>query len=198
MRSRLPRNASRRLTDISLAIAEVLKNVEIASGDDLVFASSWGAATSLETYLASFPNPSPASFQSSVHAGALEAVLVARQQPLRRLQSLANLPETLIPASLRAGLFSCAAIVHLIFAEEYNPWLGERGLCGDSTYACHLRLEKDTEGEALGKMSYSRMETQAAPSPSPVLPEDFCAKVSRRESLRFRYPVFGEFSLVWT
>lgn len=197
IRAKLPGSSARRFTDVSLAIAEAMEQIEMGPDDDIVFASSWGGTMGLETYLASFPNPSPASFQSAVHAGPLESVLVARKQPLRRLQSIGNLPQTLIPASLRALFQSDAATVHLIVAEEYNPWLHEHGLCGEHTFAGHLRLSKDQDHGVLGRLTHQDPEAMDESATPPLLSDAFCQQLRLRQPFRVGSACFGAFTLTW-
>ena len=199
IRSTLPGKSARRLSEGSLAISAAMAEAIIGPEDDLVFASTLGGTHSLETYLASFPNPSPASFQSSVHAGVVEAVLVARKQSLRRLQSIGNSPETLVPIALRTALLSDAKVVHLVLAEERGDWLIEHELCGASTFACYLRLSRTMDAPALGTLALeiSPSDMSSTPAQAPLLTDAFCQQISQRAPLLIGGPTFGTYSLKW-
>src|SRR5947199_274737 len=56
--------------------------------DALIYASTFAETRSLEDYLTSFPTASPLLFQTSIHPGAVQQVLIGRQQPVGRFWPL--------------------------------------------------------------------------------------------------------------
>lgn len=192
-RKLLPGLSARRLSDGSLAIAAITNDAGISPDDDFVFGSVVGGTVSLQAFLESFPNPSPASFQGSTHAGVVEAVLVARQLPVRRFQSVANPASSVVPATLRSALLSTAEIVHLLLAEERGDWLSGVDVGYPSTFASYLRLERAPR-QPLGKITFDpAAETSAKGIETPA----FCEHIHRRKSFDLASIGPGMFSITW-
>lgn len=199
LRDSLPKGTARRLTPVSLALSAVTRNARISPEDEIVFGTSYSGCVSLEQYLQSFPSPSPASFQNSVHAGILESVLVARHLPICRLQCLANPPDTLLAASLRSALLSETPVVHLLLAEECGNWLRDENLAADHTFACYLRLTREPPPSQLntGKLSWGHTAPEASVSPSTPSPDYLCEIISQRQSLHLPTHAGAFLTLTW-
>ncbi len=193
LRTFLPGRSARRLSDGSLAIAAATNDVLIEPEDDFVFGSVVGGTVSLKAFLDSFPNPSPASFQGSTHAGVVEAVLVARRQPVRRFQSIASPADSIVAATVRSGLLSTAQVVHVLLSEERENWLYEVGLGSPSTFACYLRLERSPKN-SIGQVTF---DPDATPPPEAIETPAFCERVHRREAFNFGSFSSGKFAVTW-
>lgn len=159
--------AARRLGPAALALHSIIPDNAFGSGDDVIFGSSMGSGCSLVSYLKSFPDPSPANFQSSVHAAVIEAVMVLRRATVARLQSFADAPTQLVATVFRSASLSTAATTHLVFAEEFSPWLSDEQLGSRNTVACWLQLGPPTaEGQpaapATGILSWENSMANAA------------------------------------
>lgn len=198
LRGELSSIAARRLSPAALALHSIIAPDAITPDDDIIFASSLGASKSLESYLASFPNPSPANFQNSVHAAVLETVLVLRRASVRRLQSFANSPHSLAQAAFRSALLSDSAVTHLIFAEEFAPWLSAEGIGASHTLACWIQLGPDpSAGEqaapSLGTLRWTGPTDCDRHCTLPILAQS----IRDHSRLQFGTPAFGGFDLQW-
>src|SRR5437870_3302040 len=80
LREKFPRNSLRRMTHLGMLIGSALDGVEFSVADALVYATTFAETRALEEFLASFPNPSPLLFQTSIHPGGVQQVLIGRQQ----------------------------------------------------------------------------------------------------------------------
>ncbi len=199
LRGGLSSIVSRRLSPAALALHATIPPDAIAPADDIIFASSLGASKSLENYLKSFPNPSPANFQNSVHAAVLETVLVLRHASVRRLQSFANSPDSLAPAAFRSALLSDAPTTHLIFAEEFAPWLSTESIGANHTLACWIQLgpkPADGEQEAPHSIGTLRWANSADSHQNCTLPT-LIKSVREHSPLHFGGPAFGGFEIQW-
>src|SRR3954466_10434575 len=90
LREKFPRAALRRMTHLGLLLGSSLEGVTLAPDDAVVYASSYAETRALEDFLASFPAASPLGFQTSIHPGGIQQVLIGRQQRIARLWPLAG------------------------------------------------------------------------------------------------------------
>ncbi|HNX05729.1 MAG TPA: hypothetical protein PKI32_09520, partial [Opitutales bacterium] len=89
--SDLPKAAVRRMSDSGLGMASVLSAVATGVDDAVAMASTFAESRSLEDFIDSFPTPSPAKFQRSVHPSAVQQARVAGLSPLRTFIPVAGL-----------------------------------------------------------------------------------------------------------
>src|SRR4051812_39911426 len=88
LKEKFPRAALRRMTHLGLLLGATLEGVTLAPDDAVVYASSYAETRALEDFLASFPAASPLGFQTSIHPGGIQQVLIGRQQRIARLWPL--------------------------------------------------------------------------------------------------------------
>ena len=131
---KFPRNALRRMTHLGLLAGSVLEGVALGPDDAVVYASSFAETRALEDYLRSFPAASPLLFQTSIHPGGVQQVLIGRQQPVARLWPLAGRTR-LVEQALRAVLLEPAPRVVLVGGEERGTWLLEHGMASPRAFA---------------------------------------------------------------
>ena len=111
--AKFPRPALRRMTHLGLLIGSALEGLPLGPEDALVYASTFAETCSLEDFLRSFPTASPLLFQSSIHPGGVQQVLIGRLQPIARLWPLAGRTR-LVEQALLTALMEPAARVVLV------------------------------------------------------------------------------------
>lgn len=179
---KFPRTALRRMTHLGLLIGSVLDGVAVTTDDAVVYASTFAETRALEGYLGSFPTASPALFQTSIHPGAVQQVLIGRQQPVARLWPLAG-QVRLVEQALLAALLEPAERVVLVGGEERGTWMLEHGMASDRPFAFGLLLTTESAG-ALGCVSLeARSDAVVEPCPSLI---DFAAALAVRRSLNWQ------------
>jgi hypothetical protein len=158
-KGRFPPLVSRRMTRLALLCGEVTHDANIRQDDSVVYATTYAETLCLESYLASFPTPSPLGFQNSIHPSGLEQVLIARQQPVDRFLCFAG-KEALISSALMAVCASEQQRQWLVVAEEKGTWLTERGHASDCFFSCCLGFAPEQEG-AMGTLCWDPSQTGA-------------------------------------
>src|SRR3569833_3405079 len=121
MREKFPRAALRRMTHLGLLLGCVFVGVLLVFVDAVVYATTFGETRALEDYLQSFPTPSPLLFQTSIHPGGVQQVLIGRQQPVARLWPLAGRSHLVAHAVQTAALETAERVV-LLGGEERGTW----------------------------------------------------------------------------
>lgn len=162
---KFPRSALRRMTHLGLMLGSTLDGVALTPADALVYATTYAETRALEDFLASFPAASPLLFQTSIHPGGIQQVLIGRQQPIGRLWPLAG-RERLVEQALLVALLEPADRVVLAGGEERGTWLQEQGMASERAFAFGLMLTRDQDGAA-GRLA--RVDSTAAADPCPSL-----------------------------
>jgi hypothetical protein len=188
-----PPGATRRMTQLGITLGAALRPLAPAAGDTIVYASTYAETRALESYLDSFPAPSPTLFQTSIHPSAVQQNLIQRQQALRHFFPVTG-GDGLPAQALLVALLADSPRVILCGGEERGGWLLEQNRASDRTYAFALALSADPAG-ALGQISLSAAPSGAAPSllPLPVFfqhlrdrrPIDALVPPGRRLALRW-------------
>ncbi|HWA27345.1 MAG TPA: hypothetical protein VG734_16950 [Lacunisphaera sp.] len=150
---KFPRTALRRMTHLGLLLGSTLDGVALGPEDAVVYASSYAETRALEDFLRSFPAASPLLFQTSIHPGGVQQVLIGRQQPVVRLWPLAG-RERLVEQALLAALLEPAARVVLLGGEERGTWLLEQGYASDRALAFATVLTREPAG-ASGSVTFA-------------------------------------------
>jgi hypothetical protein len=175
LRDTLPRNATRRMTQLGLLLAGVLRDFTPAEDDTVVYASTYAEGRALEDYLMSFPTPSPTLFQTSIHPSGVQQVLIARQQPVRSF-----FPHTgraqLVAHAAASALLAPTARTLFCGGEERGTWLSEHGVSATESFAFALELTSDPVS-AVGRLW---LEPSRAESGELALPEFFSALHERQ------------------
>src|SRR3954463_4066876 len=134
LKEKFPRAALRRMTHLGLLIGSTLDGVALDPDDALVYATSYAETRALEDFLASFPAASPLGFQTSIHPGGVQQVLIGRQQPIARLWPLAG-RRRLVEQALLTALLETASRVAVAGGEERGTWLLEHGVASARAFA---------------------------------------------------------------
>ena len=147
------RTALRRMTHLGLLIGSVLDGVKLEPEDALVYASTYAETRALEDFLTSFPEASPLLFQTSIHPGGVQQVLIGRQQPIARLWPLAGRAR-LVEHALLTALLEPAARVAFVGGEECGSWMLEQGMAAGRAFALATLLTREPV-DAVGKLTFN-------------------------------------------
>lgn len=190
------RTALRRMTHLGLLIGSVLDGVKLEAEDALVYASTYAETRALEDFLTSFPEASPLLFQTSIHPGGVQQVLIGRQQPVARLWPLAGRAR-LVEQALLTALLEPAERVALVGGEERGTWMLAHAMASATAFAFATILTRTAAGAA-GRVAFGgpgfppvvRPEHEpddAAPpdDPCPAL-EDFARALAVRQPLAWQ------------
>lgn len=193
---KFPRNALRRMTHLGMLLGAALDGVTLAPEDAVVYASSYAETRALEDFLKSFPQASPLLFQTSIHPGGVQQVLIGRQQPVARLWPHAGRAR-LVEQALLSALLEPADRVVLLGGEERGTWLLEQGYASDRAFAFALTVTRESAG-ALGKIQFA-----PAPAAAALADEACPALPAFAEALAARAPLAwagagGQWSLAWS
>ena len=150
---KFPRTALRRMTHLGLLIGSVLDGADVSPEDALVYASTFAETRALEDFLASFPAASPLLFQTSIHPGGVQQVLIGRQQPIARLWPLAGRTR-LVEQALLTALLEPAARVALVGGEERGTWMLEQHMASATSFAFAVILAREPAGAA-GRVAFT-------------------------------------------
>ena len=188
---KFPRAALRRMTHLGLLLGSALEDIPLGPEDAVVYASTFAETRSLEDFLLSFPAASPLLFQSSIHPGGMQQVLIGRQQPVARLWPLAGRTR-LVEQSLLTALLEPAPRVVLAGGEETGTWMLEHNLASARSFAFALVLTRAPAG-ALGRVAFAR----GAPTDDvcPTL-ENFTQALTGRHALQWQ-GAGGTWTLGW-
>ena len=188
---KFPRTALRRMTHLGLLLGSTLEGAGLGPDDALVYASTFAETRALEDFLQSFPGASPLLFQTSIHPGGVQQVLIGRQQPIARLWPLAG-RQRLVEQALLTALLESAPRVALAGGEERGSWLLEHRMASDRSFAFAAVLTREAAGAA-GRVAFTPgAETDSA---CPTL-ENFTTALAGRQPLRWSGGG-GTWSLDW-
>jgi len=188
---KFPRPALRRMTHLGLLLGSTLDGLALTSDDALVYASTFAETRALEDYLTSFPAASPLLFQTSIHPGGIEQVLIGRQQPIARLWPIAS-RRRLLEQALLTTLLEPAERTLFVGGEERGTWMLEKQMASASAYAFAVLFTRASAG-ALGRVTFTPL-TVANDEPCPSL-EDFVPALANRQPLRWQGG--GRWQLDW-
>lgn len=175
---RFPRTALRRMTHLGLLVGSTLDGVPLGPDDAVVFATTYAETRALEDFLVSFPAASPLLFQTSIHPGAVQQVLIGRQQPVARLWPLAGRTR-LVEQALLTALLEPAARVAVVGGEECGTWMLEQGMASARAFAFAILLTREPAG-AVGRVVF--VPGSKAEDPGPAL-EEFAQALTDRRAL---------------
>jgi hypothetical protein len=180
LREKFPRTALRRMTHLGLLVGSALEGVTFGPDDALVYVSTFAETRALEDFLASFPAASPMLFQTSIHPGGVQQVLIGRQQPLARLWPLAG-RSRLLEHALLTALLEPAERVAVAGGEECGTWMLEQNMAAVRPFAFALILTREATGAA-GRVAF----TPGAEADEPCPPTDeFARALAERRSLEW-------------
>lgn len=151
LKGRLPRGATRRMTQLGLLVGAVLDDLAPTAEDTLVYASAYAESRALEGYLDSFPAASPTLFQTSIHPSAVQQVLIARQRAVRQFFPMTGRAQ-LVAHALQTALLADTPRALLCGGEERGTWLLDHGVASARSFAFGLALVPIPE-RTMGKIS---------------------------------------------
>ena len=181
LRDVFPRPALRRMTHLGMLLGACIEGRGFGPEDAVVYASQFAETRALEDFLRSFPAASPLLFQTSIHPGGVQQVLIGRQQPVARLWPLAA-RERLVEQALSTALLESADRVWVLGGEERGAWLLEQGMASDRAFAFALELRAAREG-AVGRV---RCDPDSGPDEFPPDLWRFTRALAERTELRWR------------
>lgn len=190
--AKFPRTSVRRMTHLGLMIGSVLDGLTPGPDDALVYATTYAETRALEDYLTGFPAASPLLFQTSIHPGGVQQVLVGRQQPVARLWPLAGRTR-LVEQALLTALLEPAERVFVVGGEERGTWMLEHGVAAARPFAFGLVATRAVAG-SIGCVAFS--SDSAAQDEAPPTLEAFAGALTRRENLAWS-GAGGRWSVTW-
>lgn len=188
---KFPRTALRRMTHLGLLLGSAIDGAPLGSDDALVYASTFAETRALEDFLLSFPAASPLLFQTSIHPGGVQQVLIGRQQSIARLWPLAGCAR-LVEQALVTALLEPADRVALLGGEERGTWMLEQGMASARSFAFAAILTRESAG-AIGRVRFD--PGAGEPHACPSL-EEFCTLLAERRSRQWR-SAGGTWQLEW-
>ncbi|MEO6994216.1 MAG: hypothetical protein ABI273_11335 [Lacunisphaera sp.] len=186
------RTALRRMTHLGLLIGSALDGVKLEPEDALVYASTYAETRALEDFLTSFPEASPLLFQTSIHPGGVQQVLIGRQQPIARLWPVAG-SVRLVEHALLTALMEPAARVALVGGEECGSWMLEQGMAASRAFAFATLLTREPAG-AVGKITFNAADKTDGSCPSL---EKFALALAQHHPLAWSGSG-GDWQLLWS
>lgn len=152
LKARFAPGAARRMTLLGMMVGATLQDILTADDDTLVYASTFGESPALESFLESFPTPSPTLFQTSIHPSGVQQGLIGRQRPMREVLPLAGGRQLALQAAL-AALLAPAPRVLWCGGDERGSWLREVGVASERSFAFALALHRERTAAAVGRLS---------------------------------------------
>ena len=189
---KFPRTALRRMTHLGLLLGSALDGTPLGPEDALVYASSYAETRALEDFLRSFPEASPLLFQTSIHPGGIQQVLIGRQQPIARLWPLAG-KKRLVEHALFTALLEPAPRVVLAGGEERGTWMLEQKMASARSFAFATLLTQEAAG-ALGRVVFA---PDATPDDACPALEDFTQALAGRQALQW-HGAGGAWTVNWS
>lgn len=188
---KFPRTALRRMTHLGLLLGATLDGAPLGPDDALVYATTFAETRAVEDFLRSFPAASPLLFQTSIHPGGVQQVLIGRQQPIARLWPLAGRAR-LVEQALLTALLEPAPQVALVGGEERGTWMLDCGMAAASAFAFAAILTRDSTG-ATGRVAFT--PGPSADEPCPGL-ENFARSLAARSPLHW-HGAGGAWAIEW-
>jgi hypothetical protein len=152
-----PVGATRRMTTLGMLVGSTLARLEPVETDAVIYASGYAESCALESFLDSFPTPSPTLFQTSIHPSAVQQLMIGRQRAIREFLPLSG-DSLLAFHSLRAAILSPSQRVLLCGGEERGTWLLDHGLASDRTFAFATAVTRERGKKPIGSFRLSHAE----------------------------------------
>ncbi len=190
--AKFPRTALRRMTHLGMLLGSTLEGLVLGADDAVVYATTYAETRALEDFLASFPAASPLLFQTSIHPGGVQQVLIGRQQPVARLWPLAG-QRRLVEQALLTALLEPAPRVVFVGGEERGTWMLEHGVASPRAFAFAVELTREPAG-ACGRVRFVPGVEGSDPPPS----SEAWAEALERRTERAWQGAGGGWTLAWT
>jgi hypothetical protein len=191
----LPKLAVRKFSDSGLQMASVLRELGTSEDEPVISASTFAESRSLEEFIDSFPAPSPARFQRSVHPSAVQQARVVVNAPLRTYIPIAG-QEGIAIVAVRTALSLGEGVMHLVGGEECGTWsVGIKAGSGTG-FAFGLKLEPvGTKSDTLGTISWTPDASGNASSDASLL--TLHRAICGRRAYAATHPDMGTIAIEW-
>jgi len=153
LKGEFPGRSARRMTHLGMLVGLCLQKMDVERTVPIIYASAFGESESLEKFIDSFPQASPALFQSSIHPSAVEQGLIARKQPVNRFYPITS-DTNLFGQALENCFLLGEENVILLGGEERGDWLCPFRLASDVSFAFGMRFSQ--RGEGIGSLVVDR------------------------------------------
>ena len=150
-----PGRSARRMTHLGMMVGLCLKKLDVEREVPIIYASAFAESSSLEKFIDSFPEASPALFQSSIHPSAVEQALIPGKQAIDRFYPITSNTNLGGKALENCFLMGENSVV-LVGGEERGTWLCEYDFASHESFAIGLRLRRGKNG--LGRVSIDHSE----------------------------------------
>ncbi|WP_438479907.1 hypothetical protein [Oleiharenicola lentus] len=188
---KFPRAALRRMTHLGMLVGATLDGVVLSPEAAVVYATTYAETRALEDFLTSFPTASPLLFQTSIHPGGIQQVLVGRQQSIARLWPIASNRNLLRQALTTAWLETAPQIV-IVGGEERGTWMLEGAMAAAHSFAFSVVMKSAAEG-AIAQITFAPEPREAA---TEVTTEQFALALAERKPISVEGPS-GSWQLEW-
>lgn len=190
--AKFPRNALRRMTHLGMLVGSSLEGVTLGVEDAVVYASTFAETRALEDYLDGLPDASPMLFQTSIHPGAVQQALIARQQSIARLWPNAG-GARIVEDALLCALLEPARKVVLVAGEERGTWMLDHGMAASRPFAAALVFGWEAD-DAIGRVQF-RPGGTAVVEGCPSL-EEWVKQLQSRQSIEWQGTA-GRWKIDW-
>ena len=174
-----PGRTARRMTHLGIMVSLCLQKMNVERGTPIVYASAFAESSSLEKFIDSFPEASPALFQSSIHPSAVEQALIPGKKAIDRFYPITS-DTDLGGKALETCFLMGEENMIMVGGEERGTWLCEYGLASKESFAFSLKLRRGTGG--IGSVSIDPLALTTCDH-SPDF-SSFARAIERRESIR--------------
>jgi hypothetical protein len=172
----------------------LLHQLGLGESEPLISASSFAESCSLEEFIDSFPTPSPARFQRSVHPSAVQQARVSNAEPLRTYIPMAGLDGLAITA-IRCALSMDEDSVVLIGVEECGTWAIDVEAASDTAFAFAIRLSRAvSQNDSMGTISW---DSDADGSETDCSLPTLFKHLHEHTPLHMSHPDMGSITLRW-
>jgi hypothetical protein len=149
-KNEFPGRTSRRMTHLGMMVSLCLQRLQVQRSIPIVYASAFAETVSLEKFIDSFPEASPAQFQSSIHPSAVEQALIPGRQAIDRFYPIISKTNLAGKGLENCFLLSDESVV-LVGGEERATWLCPIGMASYESFAFGLKLSRG--GEGIGRIT---------------------------------------------
>lgn len=175
-----PGRAARRMTHLGIMVGLCIEQMDTAPDAPIVYATAFAESRALESYIDSFPTPSPALFQTSIHPSAVEQALIPRARAVNAFYPIIA-DRNLGGHALETAWLLDATRRLAIVGEERGSWLCNYGLASDRAFACALQLD----ARAVEPIGFLTLDRSQAPRPGDALETwDLATATRDRRSIR--------------
>ena len=160
LKSSFPAGAARRMTQLGMLVGTCLRPLSPETQDTIVYLSQFGESRSLEAYLDSFPCASPTLFQTSIHTGGLQQMLIGRQSAIGTVFPLSG-DAQLVSEGLVTAMTAESPRVIICGGEERGTWLTEHNAAAEQSFAFALAATQERGDTCIGTLRINEGDVNA-------------------------------------